>query len=249
MNKYSFLLLFAWILLSSCDKDGPNPPPSPPTEVSRICVNPKYGGQTLYLDSIYEAPNGYKIKITDIKFYVSSFGFQDQCITQASLFDYREKGNVLLAVDKKHSLFPSLSGILGVDTLYNHLDPSAFPNSSPLNISNSGPMHWGWNPGYIFINVEGKADTLINGIDNLDLSFSYHVGTDYYLVPINYNNIQWIKTGDYQYTFNLNLDLYQFFFNATQPILINSEYFTHSGSGTEILTQKVVTNFNNALTQ
>lgn len=247
MNRNIFFILFFALSLVACDKDKV-PNPIDPVMESNIVVNPVYNGQPLFLDSIYTAPNGYKIKVTDILFYVTKLGYQNNVFSEAGLYDFREKGNVLLSVNKDHTLFPSLQGVLGVDTAYNHQDPSAFPNGSPLNISNAGTMHWGWNPGYIFINIEGKADTLIDGVDQLDLSFSYHVGTDAFLQNLNFQNIVWQSTGGNQHSFLLNLDLYQFFFNPTQPISINTEYFTHSGAGYQVLTQKAASNFLMALT-
>lgn len=246
MNKYRILYLLFLSFLVSCKKD-PCPTPTP-AEVSKITINPTYLGSSLYLDSVYTAPNGFKLKITDIKFFVTSLGNQATPLSEAALFDFRETGNLLLSAEKLHTSFPSLSGFLGVDPQLNHDDPSAFPNSNPLNISNSGPMHWGWNTGYIFINVEGKADTLVDGVNNLDLSFSYHVGTDAFIENLTFNNINWVKTAEHEHTFALNLDLHQFLFNPLQPIQINTEYFTHSGSGFQALTQKVLDNFKLALT-
>ena len=48
-----------------------------------------------------------------------------------------------------------------------------------LNIENAGLMHWSWNTGYIFVNIEGKVDTLSSGIFNHN--FSFHIGTDAFL--------------------------------------------------------------------
>lgn len=247
MNRNIFCCLLFSLFLVACDKDKV-PDPIVPEVTSSILVNPVYNGQPLLLDSVYTAPNGYKIKVTDILFYVTKLGYQNNVFAEVGLYDFREKGNLLLSVNKDHGLFPSLQGKLGVDSTYNHQDPSAFPNQSPLNISNAGTMHWGWNPGYIFINIEGKADTLIDGVDQLDLSFSYHIGTDAFLQNMNFQNIVWQSPAANQHAFYLNLDLYQFFFNPNQPINLNTEYFTHSGAGYQALTQKAASNFLTALT-
>ena len=199
------------------------------------------------LDSIYQGPNGIRIKVSDIKFFTTLMSNQNNTFAEVAYFDYREKGALLIEQTLDYSKFPSLDFVLGVDTSFNHDDPSAFPNNSPLNIMNAGSMHWGWNTGYIFISVEGKADTLADGIDNFDLSYSYHIGTDLYQQAMSFSNLTWVKTAAHQHTLAFNLDMESFFFNPTQPIDIPNEPFTHSGAGLSALTQKVALNFKNAL--
>ena len=199
------------------------------------------------LDSIYQGPNGIRIKVSDIKFFTTLMSNQNNTFAEVAYFDFREKGALLIEQTLDYSKFPSLDFVLGVDTSFNHDDPSAFPNNSPLNIMNAGSMHWGWNTGYIFISVEGKADTLADGIDNFDLSYSYHIGTDLYQQAMSFSNLTWVKTAAHQHTLAFNLDMESFFFNPTQPIDIPNEPFTHSGAGLSALTQKVALNFKNAL--
>jgi len=210
-------------------------------------VNPSFGASPLMLDSIYQGPNGIRIKVSDIKFFTTLMSNQNNTFAEVAYFDFREKGALLIEQTLDYSKFPSLDFVLGVDTSFNHDDPSAFPNNSPLNIMNAGSMHWGWNTGYIFISVEGKADTLADGIDNFDLSYSYHIGTDLYQQAMSFSNLTWVKTAAHQHTLAFNLDMEWFFFNPTQPIDIPNEPFTHSGAGLSALTQKVALNFKNAL--
>jgi hypothetical protein len=233
-------------LLLACEPDPVTPPPAP-AETARITVNPSFGASPLMLDSIYQGPNGIRIKVSDIKFFTTLMSNQNNTFAEVAYFDYREKGALLIEQTLDYSKFPSLDFVLGVDTSFNHDDPSAFPNNSPLNIMNAGSMHWGWNTGYIFISVEGKADTLADGIDNFDLSYSYHIGTDLYQQAMNFSNLTWVKTAAHQHTLAFNLDMESFFFNPSQPIDIPNEPFTHSGAGLSAFTQKVALNFKNAL--
>jgi len=244
VKNFFYLVVFA--CLFACKPDPVTPPPTP-AETARINVNPTFGSVPLLLDSIYQGPNGIKIKISDIKFFTTLLTNQNNNFAQVAYFDFRNNGNLLSEQPLDYTKFSSLSFILGVDTTLNHDDPSAFPNNSPLNIINAGSMHWGWNTGYIFISVEGKADTLVDGIDNFDLSYSYHIGTDLYQQAMSFNNLNWVKTAAHQHTLTFNLDMESFFFNPTQPINIPSEPFTHSGAGLGTLTQKVALNFKNAL--
>ena len=244
VRNFFYFIIFG--LLFACKPDNVTPPPAP-AETARVLVNPSFGASPLMLDSIYQGPNGIRIKVSDIKFFTTLMSNQNNTFAEVAYFDFREKGALLIEQTLDYSKFPSLDFVLGVDTSFNHDDPSAFPNNSPLNIMNAGSMHWGWNTGYIFISVEGKADTLADGIDNFDLSYSYHIGTDLYQQAMSFSNLTWVKTAAHQHTLAFNLDMEWFFFNPTQPIDIPSEPFTHSGAGLSALTQKVALNFKNAL--
>ena len=149
-----------------------------------------------------------------------------------------EKGKFLFRSQANPFDYNSLSTLIGVDSSINHSDPSAFPNESPLNISNAGTMHWGWNPGYIFISVEGKVDTLASASSTFDKNFSFHVGTDSYLGSKNFSNINWQAQQDHEYHFDLKLNMQTFLNSSTYQINLSNEFITHSSSSQEIITNK-----------
>ena len=215
-------------------------------EQLRIDVVPKYGTQDLYLDSMYTTSEGYLVKFTDINFYISDLKNGNDVLFDAALYDLRQTQHNLSSNPGDFSMFGSLSGNIGIDSAINHSDPSAFPNDSPLNISNAGLMHWGWNPGYIFITIQGKADTLASG-DTFDHNFVFHIGTDQFNKSFEFNNVVWtpVENG---YELIWELDLKTFLNNNGSSIDLKHEYFTHSGSGDLILTEKLANNFLNALT-
>lgn len=238
-----FFCLSLLLVVASCDKDKPT---TPKTQL-KVALQPVFGSLPFYMDSIYTTQEGYKIKFTELKCYFTLFANGANQLHQASLFDYRETGSLLMLKEGDHSQFSNLGFKLGVDSSLNHLDPSAFPNDSPLNISNAGPMHWGWNPGYIFMNIEGKVDTLIDATTNPDLSFSFHVGTDTYLQNLQFNNINWTDIGNQTKQFKLKLDLLAFLGQGQNSINLSTENLTHTGAGQETLTFKVSQNFKNAI--
>lgn len=247
MRTYLFLCLVSLTFLFSCKKK--NPDPIPVVNYLQINMLPFYsnnGNTELILDSLYTTPEGYRVKFTDIKCYFTLLRNGSSELTQAAYFDFREKGKQLLHMEGDYLKFPSLQGIIGVDTSLNHDDPSTFSNDSPLNISNAGTMHWGWNPGYIFISIEGKADTLINGIDNLDLSFSYHIGTDSYLNAFSFSSLNWTDIGNNTHLSQWKLNMYNFL-HGSNPVDLKTEYLTHSGAGQQNLTQKITNNFSQSI--
>lgn len=238
-----FFSLLVLVFATACGDDKPEAPKAQ----LQIDLQPVYGGQNFFMDSIYTTPEGYKVKFTELKCYFTLFSNGTNALHQAALLDYRETGSLLFKKEGDYAKFLNLSAILGVDSSLNHLDPSAFPNESPLNISNAGPMHWGWNPGYIFMNIEGKVDTLLDATTNPDLSFSFHIGTDSYLQNLQFNNINWTDIGNNTRQFKLKLDLLAFLGQGASTINLSSEYLTHTAAGQEALTQKVISNFKNAI--
>jgi hypothetical protein len=238
-----FFSLLVLVIATACGDDKPEAPKAQ----LQIDLQPVFGGQNFFMDSIYTTQEGYKVKFTELKCYFTLFGNGTNALHQAALLDYRETGSLLFKKEGDYAKFLNLNVVLGVDSSLNHLDPSAFPNESPLNISNAGPMHWGWSTGYIFMNIEGKVDTLIDATTNPDLSFSFHVGTDSYLQNLQFNNINWADIGNNTRQFKLKLDLLAFLGQGASSINLSSEYLTHTAAGQEALTQKVISNFKNAI--
>lgn len=244
--KIKIYLVFIILIFFSCKKDEPTP--STTDKYLSISIDPSYGNQLFYLDSIYTTPEGYKVKFSDLKFYISALRNGSDTLTQAALFDYSSTGNLLTRLIGDYNKFSSVQGNIGVIQSLNHLDPSAFPNDSPLNISNAGTMHWGWNTGYIFISIEGKTDTIPDATLNLNHSFSFHVGRDNFLEALSFSNVNWQRISDNEHRFKLNLNLLSFLQNPSQPIDLKNEFLSHSGSGQESLALKVAQNFKQALT-
>jgi hypothetical protein len=244
MRTLYFLILSGFIFYS-CDKKQPEPEPQD-TFIS-LSVQPKFGAANLFLDSVYTTVEGYDFKILDFKFYMTDIKNNSNQLAEAVLYDFRENGKTALRTIGDPTKFTNLQGSIGVIESLNHDDPSAFPNESPLNISNAGPMHWGWNTGYIFIVIEGKADTLNDGNPVFDHSFSYHIGTDTYLGDFSFTNLTWVKNSTYEYELPLKFEFDKFLQNNGQNINLKTENLTHTAAGQQVLTQKVNQNFKEAL--
>ena len=241
-------VIFISLFILSCEKDKPTPPVA---ELDYLTVNlqPFYGLDSLYLDSTYLTSEGYRVKFTDIRCFFTNIKNGDSTLNEASLYDFRESGKFLFRSQASPVDYNNLSALIGVDSSINHSDPSAFPNESALNISNAGTMHWGWNPGYIFISIEGKVDTLASASSTFDKNFSFHVGTDSYLGSKNFSNINWQAQQDHEYHFDLKLNMQTFLNSSTYQINLSNEFITHSASSQEILTNKAFSNFMESISQ
>lgn len=75
----------------------------------------------------------------------------------------------------------SISFHVGVDTPLNHADPSLQPNGHPL-APKSPSMHWGWQGGYRYIALEGKAGANLDQV--LEIHAIGHVNFKETTVPV-----------------------------------------------------------------
>lgn len=243
---YLTLGLFIFSLQSCKEKEEDlNPDSQDLGNYVKIDVQPVFDTEDLYLDSIYTTQEGYKIKFTDIKFFLEDIKNSNNQMIDAALFDYRVKGTTLLHTKGRADDFMNLTANLGVGSSKNHSDPTTFPNESVLNISNSGDMHWNWNPGYIFVKIEAKADTIPDATTLLNHNIVLHAGLDANLQTISFNNLTWNEVGN-QETLYMKLDMSKFL-NGAETIDVKNEHSTHSMAGQEALTLKVMTNFKGAL--
>ncbi len=240
-------LVLGMVLFSfqSCkDKDDDLDPVEEANYVN-IDVQPVFDTEDLSLDNVYTTQEGYKIQFTDIKFFMEDIKNGSTQLIDAGLFDYKTKGTTLLRIKGKGENFLNLTANLGVGSAVNHNDPVSFANSSMLNITNSGDMHWNWSPGYIFVKIEAKADIVVDGTTDLVQNVVFHAGLDVNLQTLSFTNITWNKVGNEE-SFRLKLDMSKFL-NGTQIIDIAAENSTHSMTGQEALTLKVMENFKAAL--
>ena len=249
MNKLFVVGLVGFVLLTSvsCKEDPPAPEPEP-VDTVRIDLQPVFNGADLYLDSTYTTVEGHNVQFTDIKFYLEDVKNGAVQLTDAMLFDYGARGTLLYDGNGKAANFGSLTANLGVGSANNNSDPSAFPNDSWLNISNSNDMHWGWNPGYIFVKVEARVDTIQDGNDVFDQFVVLHAGLNENLETVSFSNLNWSSVGSNRHQLSMELDMSEFLQSTVNTIDLQFENSTHSAPGQETLTTKVMENFKEALT-
>jgi hypothetical protein len=63
----------------SCKNEKVDEPISTPENQIKVTVQPYFGSEKLYLDSIFTFSDGNQIKFTDIKFYFSEGIFENNC--------------------------------------------------------------------------------------------------------------------------------------------------------------------------
>lgn len=236
-----FLLSFLFPVLIACKRDK-TPEQAVDTHVNKLELHAKFNSQVFNLDSVYTFSDGTKIQFTTCKFYLSNITCGSQVLADYALFDWSVNPTLIF---QKEGILPNSDTLnfgIGVPSTVNHNDPSVWPSTNPLNILIANDMHWDWNPGYIFIKIEAKADTLVDGNLNLNHLISYHVGMDAFYLTKQLTGANWQTNGTIS-SLNLTLDLEQIFANPSNLIHINTEHTTHSSPGEEVLTGKVRDNF------
>lgn len=249
MKIYYFILLFGLLAFSSCKDDEPTPCDNgePVVQKARVNLVPTYNGQTLEFNTNYTTQEGYTIEFTKINVIMTNFSHNGNELFASGVYKYEDDSRILWEGSGDYSQFPSMTSNIGVPASENHEDPSARPSSDPLNILNTDDMHWGWNPGYIFLMIEGKADTSAtqNGQDLMN--FLYHIGKDDFLVPVSLQNLTWTQINSNLHETNIYVDMYKVFDGDTADIDMKLERSSHTIPGQETLSNKVITNFANAL--
>jgi hypothetical protein len=243
----SIVVLMLLVIVQSCDKNSKELKIKY-ADVLEVTVQPTYGSDILYLDSVIVTPEGYDMKLTELKFFLQNVNNGSNMLLEDGLFDYRLKGIKALIGLGTPADFQNLSANIGVESSVNHLDPSAFNNNCVLNIMNANDMHWGWSSGYIFVKIEGKVDTIPDGTPLFDHNIAYHVGLDDNVRSFSVSNVNWQKSADHFYQLPLKFDFEQFLIGETESINVKDEDFTHSGSSELLLTQKIANNFKHSLT-
>jgi hypothetical protein len=78
----------------------------------------------------------------------------------------------------KSGTYHTFGLMIGVDSVANHIDPATWPSSHALSSNQDRFMHWGWDPGFIFVSIMGYVDTTASGTGPLDKPFNFHIGTE-----------------------------------------------------------------------
>lgn len=209
-KKYSFLLFLA-IFLLSCEPEGKD-------NTLSIKFNINSGTSPLQYNTNYTV-NGLTIQYTDVRFYISQPVFSSGAQTiefKDSYFlgDAASSENIFVVGDVGKRTIDGIAFGFGVDSSRNDQTGSkAIPAYSyDLNhaLSSANNMYWSWNPGYIWMKLEGRMDA------NADLDFadpgeifSIHTGVNaaYRFVSRTYV----FSMNDAPKTIQVDMDIDQFF--------------------------------------
>lgn len=144
------------------------------------------GGQAFNTSTVYTNADGRQFKLTKARFYLSS-PLLHSATGHQHLADYAQ----IVAGTSTYNLgkvdpgnYTMLTFNVGVDSAANHADPTTYASDHVLSASSSTFDHWSWNSGYIFLKIEGLADTTAAMNGTVDGPIELHIGTDAQLKSI-----------------------------------------------------------------
>lgn len=192
-----FCLSFAFV---SCNDDEPAVDPTT-TGSLRIEFDNVAGDRDLALNTAtYKNAAGENFTVSMLNYYVSNIkllkadGSSFTVPQDSSYFLIRESNAESQEVTLNNvpaGEYMSIAFIIGVDSLKSVLDKS---KQKGILDQSSGPtneegMYWDWNPGYIFLKMEGSADSAKspNG------KYYYHIGGFGGLNVKTINNLRTVK--------------------------------------------------------
>lgn len=195
------LILFSMILWSGCTRNEGCTDPSALNYDAEVTVD---NGTCEYLVpqpqlslsfnyKLGEADFGYgataltwegrKVQFTLAQFYVSKINMGQTSFPDRYLL-VTLKDPVYAVGSIEAGTFSTLSFNVGVDEEVNHLDPAIWPSVHALSSNQIDHAHWGWNPGYIFLKMEGRVDTTADMTGTANAAFSIHIGLDSLLTNV-----------------------------------------------------------------
>lgn len=203
--NFSYIsLFFSGLALStflvSCD--GPQPVVDPASKGSiTIEFDNVVGDRDLVLNSgTYQNASGENFSVTKLNYFVSNIkllkadGSSYTVPQDSSYFLIREANKASQEVKLNNVPSGEYSGIqfvIGVDSLRSAMDKSKRTGilDQLTGPTNEESMYWDWNPGYIFLMMEGTSPVAMASTGK----FYYHIGGFGGLTSKTLNNIRTAK--------------------------------------------------------
>ena len=214
ISFFSIALLSVIILSTGCEQA---------TQQSKLYVKFRItaDGAPLGINQDYYTPDGTLIQYSLVRFYLSRFSLikeNGEKITYADQYYIADatEPNLFLIDGELNGKFKGVEFGLGVDSSRNDSTGSlavpAYDYPADHALSAAGQLYWDWNPGYIFMKLEGRSDTNSNNILNeLGETFSIHTGFKeaYRYVVRDYN----FQTNGNDIILTIDADINKFFTN------------------------------------
>ncbi len=240
--KYSpVFLLVALLFIASCRK--------PKDGNFTLQLKAKYGDQSFAINTPNTDPQGRRIQLDKLKFYLSHITLvktdnSEIELKEVMLCDFEAPNSLSFNVADINGDFKGIKFSCGIDSIQNNTDPNTIADdSNPL--SNNSGMYWSWLK-YIFEMVEARCDTTSTGSGPFNWFPLYHIGAN-----AQYREVAISKTYsvccDNKLTLNLVLDVKKIFYGSSQTLDIIAESTSQtSPSDDPLVAPKFADNFSQA---
>lgn len=253
------LILAAGIVVSSfvagCKKDK-DPEPTPNTNTSNtqelaLVFTTVAGSDPVNFATVHTSNSNQKYTLSTFRYYMS-----DIRLIKSDGSEYPLTGKYLLvqpSVSHVHlgavptGSYKGIKFAVGIDSLTNHKDPSLYGAGNPLAEQNPS-MHWSWNSGYIFLQIEGSCDTTVANTDVLTSGeytkpMFFHLGMDMLLRNVDLSNSAFTVGSSEEKHIYLKADINE----LLDGIDLKTENQSHT-MGTMMMATKVANNIPNMFT-
>lgn len=225
VNNFLSLCLLM-VALGSCRTDD-----STACSNLKVVFTPTYHGLGISEDSVYFNSFHQRFRLETARCYISDMYLHKTNGDSVLLKDVALY-NFLSQVEESFSVandtYSEISFGVGIPASKNkNIDPSTYPNASPLSVQGSNGMFWYWNTGYIFMKFDGHCDT--TGVANVPLlqSYAYHVGDDslYRHVSLGFPSIH---IDSQISTIRVSLALDSVLDKQADPVDLRVDFLTHT---------------------
>ncbi len=213
MKKYTLLVMLTGLFLMSCENDTQQK-----DNTLSIKFNINAGSVPLQYDTDYLVDT-LTVQYTQVRFYISQPEFTSgaEVISFPDAYflgDAASSNNTFVVGDLGKRTIDGVAFGFGVDSSRNTITGSkaiqafAYPTNHALSAANN--MYWSWNPGYIWMKLEGRMDTNEDGdFGDPNEIFSIHSGVDAAYVFVNRTFI--FTMNDEPKTIQIDMDINKFF--------------------------------------
>lgn len=232
---FSVVVLFSCLVVS-CKPDEPTPDPVPEKGILKVNVKTSINGLPFDLNTPYGIIFNYRIQAQSLAFLMHNFFAKKSdgslvLIADALRYDRSANSTSSFSVSIDPGNYQGISFGVGIDSVLNHSDPALLSASHPFSYNVSSDLHWGWSTGYIFLKMEGFADTSGTGTGPIDQTFLYHIGVDELYRRFDFYSNSFSITKDQTTTMNIELDVAKMFTNGVDTIDLKTENATQSSGG------------------
>lgn len=190
----------------------------------------KAGSANFALNTNYTL-QGKLVQFTTVRFYVCHFSYktplENSYTTLDSLYHIVEPGNTVWTIPLKNNItLDRIQFGMGVDIARNDssgilaIPAYDYPADHPLSASQN--MYWSWNPGYIFMKLEGRID--LDGNNSLNdpgETFSLHTGLNNAFRIVN-KDVHIPIGNETEKNIYIETDIFRFFDNYDLPNQLNA---------------------------
>lgn len=203
-----FILLSAFLVYSSCDKEEENG-----DSTLHLEFDFQYENNNFIINQVYTYPLDYSFKIEKLQLYISEVKLIDQDggshdLSKIIFVDSDSDENGITTIIPEGN-YTSITFSIGVPQSMNgtqdpDFEAALYDPDHPLSLSNA--MYWTWNTGYRFVLLDGRINTNPTEDEEFETLLSIHTGKDYSFrtktLNLNYSAIK-DNAGSIMMTFNV----------------------------------------------